>query len=85
MVDLLTLLGLVVAADPGTQWWALFPPLLLLAGPVTRPARIRRRAARAAATGRLAADPDGVVLLHGRSGWRQFARIRPDGQVHYLR
>jgi hypothetical protein len=81
-VDLLTLVGLAVAADPATQWWALLPPLLLLAGPLTAPARTRHRAAAAAA--RLDLRPDGVVLIRRRTGsWRPFARITPGGAVHY--
>jgi hypothetical protein len=85
-VEALTLAGLVLAADPITQWWALLPPLLLLAGPLTRPARVRRRAREAAATGRLDLRPDGIVMICGRTrpARRPLARLTPDGRVQYL-
>jgi hypothetical protein len=83
-VEVLTVLGLVAVADPVTQWWALLPPLLLLIGPGTAPARSRRRAERAAAAGRLVVDPDGLVRL-ATAPRRPLALLEPDGAVHYLR
>jgi hypothetical protein len=85
-VDLLTLLGLAVAADPATQWWALLPPLALLTGPVGHLLLTRRRARRAVSTGQLDLRPDGLILIRRRllSGWRPFARRTPDGHLHYL-
>jgi hypothetical protein len=84
--DLLTLLGLAIAADPATQWWALLVPLALLTGPLTHLALVRHRARRAATTGRLDLRPDGLVLIRRRilPGWRPFARLTPDGHVRYL-
>jgi hypothetical protein len=85
VVDLLTLVGLSVAADPATQWWALLPPLVLLAGPLTHPVRIQRRARRAAATGRLDLRSDGLVLIRSRlhPRGRSLAHVTPDGQIRY--
>jgi hypothetical protein len=83
-VEGLTAVGLAVVADLATQWWALLPPLLLLAGPVTAPVRARRRAQRATATGRLTVDPDGLARPT-TAGRRPLARLEPDGTVRYLR
>jgi hypothetical protein len=83
-VEVLTAVGLVLVADLVAQWWALLPPLLLLAGPATAPLRARRRVERAAATGRLTIDPDGLVRLT-TARRRPLARLHPDGTVHYLR
>jgi hypothetical protein len=57
----LTGLGLLVAGDPRAQWWLPALPLVLLAGPLLRPARVRRRLSRAAAAGRLAVWPGRVL------------------------
>jgi hypothetical protein len=53
MVALATAIGLMVAGDPGGQWWLPFVPLVLLLGPVVRIASVRSRWERAAVTGRL--------------------------------
>ena len=85
-VQLLTVLGLAVAANPTSQWWATLPPLLLLVGPVTRPARVRQRVRRAAAAHSLQLDGDGVVWARRRvlPGRRPVARVSRNGVVHYL-
>jgi hypothetical protein len=83
-VELLTVVGLVAVADPVAQWWAVLPPLLLLAGPATAPARARRRAQRATAAGRLVIDPDGLVRP-AAAGRRPLAQLAPDGTLRYLR
>jgi hypothetical protein len=84
VVQVLTAVGLAVVADLATQWWALLPPLLLLAGPATAPARARRRAQRATGTGRLTVDPDGLAWPTP-AGRGPLARVEPDGTVRYLR
>src|SRR5262245_22116767 len=81
-VELLTAAGLVAVADIAAQWWALLPPLLLLIGPAVAPARAGRRVERAAATGHLTIDPDGLV--RHTAARRPLARLNPDGTVHYL-
>ena len=57
MVGGLTAIGLLVAGDPGGQWWLPFVPAVLLAGPVATISLVRSRWERAAARGRIGAVP----------------------------
>jgi hypothetical protein len=57
MVSGLTLVALLVAGDPGGDWWLPLLPFVLLLGPVASIASVRSRWERAAARSRLGAVP----------------------------
>lgn len=53
----LTVIGIVGAGDLQAQWWVPLLPLVLLAGPATRPGRVRRALQNCTARGRLRTMP----------------------------
>ncbi|MBA2415111.1 MAG: hypothetical protein H0V64_04320 [Geodermatophilaceae bacterium] len=82
----LTLAGTAQFGDLGLSWWVPLLPLVLVLGPVTRPARVRRRFERAAARNALS------VQSH-RRGWQLHppgrrgnvvALVSGDGELTYV-
>jgi hypothetical protein len=57
MVGVLTAIALLIAGDPGGQWWLPFVPAVLLLGPAANIWFVRSRWQRAAARGRFGAVP----------------------------
>jgi hypothetical protein len=62
MVMVLTTVGLVGLGDPAAQWWAIALPLLLLIGPVSKPARVRMALHRASGNGRIQTQPGRLAV-----------------------
>jgi len=83
---LLALVGIAFLGDLRLGWWVAFLPLVLLVGPVSRPARVRRRFERAAAQGRLDVQRRGHgwrLLPPGRSG-NVVVLVSYDGELTYV-
>src|SRR2546423_8592386 len=53
LVMVLTTIGLIALGDPAAQWWAIALPLLLLTGPLSKPARVRMALHRGSGSGRI--------------------------------
>lgn len=80
---ILVLLGLARFGDLGLSWWVALLPLALMAGPVTRPARVRRAIRQAAEQRMLSVQvsEDGLSVSTRRRSVT--ARMAPDGTVTY--
>jgi hypothetical protein len=82
-VMVLTTIGLIVAGDPGAQWWAIALPLLLLIGPASKPARARRALCRAVETGRVRTLPGQLVVAERPTTvWLRPATGDPELPLH---
>lgn len=79
----LTLVGLARFGDLGLSWWVALLPLVLLAGPVSRPARVRGAIRRAAAdrTLRVRTTESGLWVTARRRSVA--AMVSADGSVRY--
>jgi hypothetical protein len=70
MVMVLTTVGLIALGDPAAQWWAIVLPLLLLIGPVSKPARVRMALRRASESGRIHTVPGRLAVAErGTTVW----------------
>jgi hypothetical protein len=70
MVVVLTTAGLVGLGDPAAQWWAIALPLLLLIGPVSKPARVRMALHRGGGRGALRTQPGRLAVAErGTTVW----------------
>lgn len=70
MVMVLTTIGLFGLGDPAAQWWAIVLPLLLLIGPVSKPARVRTALHRACGSGRIHTMPGRLAVAErARTVW----------------
>lgn len=81
---LLTALGLGWLGDLSLTWWVPLLPLLLLAGPLTRPGRVRRSFDRASADGSLTVVDDRAGVLVWGSGRTVAAEVTAGGAIRYL-
>lgn len=79
----LTLVGVFRFGDPALSWWVALLPLLLLIGPLTRPARVRRTIRRATEQRTLRVRQSGDTLWISAGRRRVGARVDPDGAVTY--